>query len=108
MNVEIKHSALARIAAFLRATQADMHASLVFSRAAAALVLHLARGIKSRGVIAPAAVVAHYDGATTFRLFDSLEAAFAAYVEYKVEGAPVVLLTLNSITVGAFTDEDEE
>lgn len=99
MNVKIKPTALKRIAEFLRETGGDMKATLTFSRTASALVLAVARRLRSRGVIAPAAVVAHYDSATTFRVFDSLDDAFDAFKEYRAENAPAVLLTINSITI---------
>ena len=99
LDVTFKPTATRRIAAFLQKTGGGIQEQLTFSRASGAIVLHLARGLNSRATIAPAAVVSHFDGATAFRIFDDSAAAFSAFLEYRNAGAPVVLLTIESLTI---------
>jgi hypothetical protein len=96
IDIEIKESAKTRIVSFLNeidSTQVD-HALQCFPRAACSLFMR-----RSKTRLDPAAVIAYYDGDTTIRMFDNTQAAFNAYVEYKEERAPAILLTVASITI---------
>lgn len=104
-EVNIKPTAMKRVDRFIRTVEnrqgmLDMHAAMCFPRATRAMVK-----IHSKIIPTPAVVVAFYDGDTTFRVFNTVKQAFNAFVEYKEEKAPCVLLTMNSVTLNKVEED---
>lgn len=99
MELRLDEDAMKKVVAFLSkvATLDESklnHAQQCFPRA-----LHsIYRRAQETGNVA-AAVVAFYDGETTFRVFDNLADAIEAAIEYKEENAPYVVFSMTNVEV---------
>lgn len=61
----------------------------------------------SKTILHPSAVVAYFDGETTYQLFDDEKRGFDCFRAYYEVDAPVVYLTMNSIELVEVDDEDD-
>ena len=109
LDISYSPSAMKRIALFLRRIGAEystmsgqMRATMLFTRALKAMVKR-----RSKVIVSPTVVVAYYDDDICYRTFDTIDQAFKAYLEYRSELAPAMILTLNSVRIREVEEDDE-
>ena len=101
-DVLYKKTTMKRIAEYCQET-GETKITSVFINALSSIVTR-----HSSTIISPSVIVAYDNNSSNYRLFDTIEQGFDAYIKYRAEKIPCVFITTNSIIIEKQEDDNEK